>query len=92
MKFKVNRIALKLSLLASLFILVVIAAMTWILLQQGEQAMISEMQFRSVAYARSAGEAIFPQLDTFTLHFNTQETLKKSNCSGLSLRAEGEAI
>ncbi|MBI4801256.1 MAG: HAMP domain-containing protein [Elusimicrobia bacterium] len=77
MKLKVNRIALKLSLLASLFILAVIAAMTGILLQQGEQAMISEMKLRSIAYARSAGEAIFPQLDTFTLHFNTQEMLKE---------------
>ena len=77
MKLKVNRIALKLSLLASLFILAVIAAMTWVLLRQGEQAMIAEMKLRSVAYARSAGEAVFPQLDTFTLHFNTQEMLKE---------------
>jgi len=77
MKLKVNWVALKLSLLASLFILVVIAAMTWILLQQGEQAMIAEMKLRSIAYARSAGEAVFPQLDTFTLHFNTQEMLKE---------------
>jgi len=77
MKIKVNRIALKLSLLASLFILTIIAAMTWILLQQGEQAMIAEMKLRSIAYARSTGEAIFPQIDTFTLHFNTQEMLKE---------------
>lgn len=77
MKLKVNRIALKLSLFASLFILAVIAAMTWILLQQGEQALIAEMKLRAIAYARSTGEAISPQLDTFTLHFNTQEMLKE---------------
>jgi len=77
MKIKINRIALKLSLFASLFVLGIIAAMTWILLQQGEQLMISEMKLRSIAYARSAGEAIYPQLDTFTLHFTTQEMLKE---------------
>ncbi|MDO8803939.1 MAG: adenylate/guanylate cyclase domain-containing protein [Elusimicrobiota bacterium] len=77
MKIKVNKIALKLSIFASLFVLGIIAAMTWILLQQGEQLMISEMKLRSIAYARSAGEAISPQLDIFTLHFNTQEMLKE---------------
>ena len=77
MKMKINRIALKLSLFASFFVLAIIAAMTWILLQQGEQLMISEMKIRSIAYARSAGEAIYPQLDTFTLHFNTHEMLKE---------------
>ena len=62
---------------ASLFVLAIIAAMTWILLQQGEELMTAEMKLRSIAYARSAGEAISPQLDTFTLHFNTQEMLKE---------------
>lgn len=77
MKFKLNRIALKLSLFASVFVLAIIGVMTWILLQQGERSMLSEMKLRSIAYARSAGEAISPQLDTFTLHFNTQEMLKE---------------
>jgi len=93
MKFKVNRIALKLSLLASLFILAIIAAMTWLLLQQGEQAMIAEMKLRSVVYARSAGEAVFPQLDTFTLHFNTQEMLKEKGVEyALILDAERKIL
>lgn len=77
MKTKINKIALKLSLFASLFVLAIIAAMTWTLLQQGEQSMIAEMKLRAIAYARAAGEAISPQLDTFTLHFNTQEMLKE---------------
>lgn len=77
MKYKINKIALKLSLFASLFVLGIIAAMTWLLLQQGEQMMISEMKIRSIAYARAVGEAISPQLDTFTLHFTTQEMLKE---------------
>ncbi|MBI4668607.1 MAG: HAMP domain-containing protein, partial [Elusimicrobia bacterium] len=79
MKLKVNRIALKLSLLTSVFVLGVIGAMTWILLQYGEQAMIVQMKIRTIAYARLAGEAIFPQIDTFTLHFNTQEILKEKS-------------
>jgi len=77
MQIKINRIALKLSLFSSIIVLAIIAAMTWILLQQGEQSMVAEMKLRSIAYARSAGEAISPQLDTFTLHFNTQEMLKE---------------
>ncbi|MCX5793717.1 MAG: HAMP domain-containing protein [Elusimicrobia bacterium] len=77
MKIKANKIALKLSLLASLFVLAIIVAMTCILLQQGEQLMVAELKLRSIAYARSAGEAISRRLDLFTLNFNTQEMLKE---------------
>jgi len=68
---------LKLSLITSLAVLAIIVAMTWILLQQGKESVIAEMMLRSIAYARSVGEAIYPQPDTFTLHFNTQEMLKE---------------
>ena len=91
-KFRINRIALKLSLFASLFVLAIIGIMTWILLQQGEQMMISEMKLRAVAYARSSGEAIYPQRDTFTLHFNTQEMLKEKGVEYAAVQDAGLKI
>ncbi len=93
MRLRVNRLGLKLSLLASLFILSIVGAMTWILLRQIERAMISEMQIRANFFARSCAEAIFPRLDSFTLHFNTQEMLKEKAVVYVSvLDAEGKVL
>ena len=92
MKIKINRIALKLSLFASVFVLAIIGVMTWVLLQQGEQLIISEMKMRAIAYARSAGEAVYPQLDTFTLHFNTQEMLKEKGVEYAAILDSGRRV
>ncbi len=92
MKINLNKIALKLSLFASLFVLAIIGAMTWILLQQGEQLMTTEMKLRSIAYARSAGEAISPQLDTFTLHFNTHEMMKEKGVEYAGILDAGRKV
>lgn len=92
MKIKINRIALKLSLFASVFVLAVVGVMTWVLLQQGEQLIISEMKVRAIAYARSAGEAVYPQLDTFTLHFNTQEMLKEKGVEYAAILDSGRKV
>ena len=92
MKIKINRIALKLSLFASVFVLAIIGVMTWVLLQQGEQLIISEMKMRAIAYARSAGEAVYPQLDTFTLHFNTQEMLKEKGVEYAAILDSGRKV
>ena len=92
MKIKINRIALKLSLFASAFVLAIIGVMTWVLLQQGEQLMISEMKMRAIAYARAAGEAVYPELDTFTLHFNTQEMLKEKGVEYAAILDYGRKV
>lgn len=76
MDIRINRVALKLSLLGSLLVLCTIASMTRIVLDKGEQDKISEMTVRAAYFARSCAEAMYPSLDTFTLHFNTQELLK----------------
>lgn len=70
-------VALKLSILTSLFVLGVIALMARSLLQGTEEGLQNEMRIRAEFFARSSREAIFPMVDPFILHFNVEEALKE---------------
>lgn len=75
---KINRIALKLSVLASIFILGIIAVMGRILYDQSRDAMINTMKVRARFSAKAVTEAIYPKVDQFTLYLTIQQLLKES--------------
>ncbi|MBI4054850.1 MAG: adenylate/guanylate cyclase domain-containing protein [Elusimicrobia bacterium] len=69
--------AFKISLLVSLLILAAILFMARMILKTTEEALVHEMRVRAQFFARSCREALFPKVDPFQLHFNTQEILKE---------------
>ncbi|MBI4386549.1 MAG: HAMP domain-containing protein [Elusimicrobia bacterium] len=74
---KLNSVAVKLSLLSSLFVLGVIGLMAERILQESRRAFVAEMSVRAEFFARACREAIFPKVDPFQLHFHVAELLRE---------------
>src|SRR5207244_1601040 len=90
---KLNSIAIKLSLVTSLFVLGVIGLMARSIFSQIERSLVSEMRLRADFFARSCREALFPKLDPFTLHFQVKELLKeKAVTYAAVMDAEGKIL
>ncbi len=70
-------VAFKLSMLTSVFVLMVIGLMARWLFRGVEQGLIGEMTVRAEFFARSSREALFPKIDPFSLHFQVDQMLKE---------------
>jgi len=70
-------VAFKLSMLTSVFVLMVIGLMARWLFRGVEQGLIGEMTVRAEFFARSSREALFPKIDPFQLHFQVDQMIKE---------------
>ena len=86
-------LAAKLSLLTSLFVLVVIMALSQSIFKQIESGLIGEMRVRAGFFARSSREALFPKVDPFSLHFHVEEMRReKAVTYAVVLDADGKVV
>ena len=58
---RISKLGLKLSVLSSLLVLAVIAAMAHRLLGASREAFLAERRVRAEAFARTSGEGYFPR-------------------------------
>jgi signal transduction histidine kinase len=86
-------VAFKLSVLSSLLVLIVIAAMARQVLAQIEDSLVAEMRLRAEFFARSCREALFPNRDAFALHFAVRElSREKAVTYAAVLGPDGEVL
>lgn len=72
-----NRVAIKLSLAASLLVVGALGAMTWLILRQAERAILVACKTRAGAFARLAAEALSTQQDGSPLRSRTEELMRE---------------